>query len=92
MSQPISEAELIEIERDLDKLDRFATIAQELARIEDDADDLRDKAQRLRVKLNHLEDTRFLPNVRRLIDQARATNAKGIAESVNPQRQGIANP
>lgn len=92
MSQPISEAELIEIERDLDKLDRFATIAQELARIEDDADNLRDKAQRLRVKLNHLEDTRFLPNVRRLIDQARVTNAKGIMESVNPQRQGIANP
>lgn len=85
MNQPISEAELIEIEHGL-------------VGIEELCEDQRRKQRRALGRHAEFDVPLWVarfeslePNVRRLIEQARAANAAGITESVESQGQGIAN-
>lgn len=78
MSQPISEAELIEADFVVDCLE---------AGMVDILGSWRDP----KVTRWHNSGKVGRQVLRRLIDQARAANSKGITESVNHQGQGIAN-
>ena len=84
MSQPISEGELIEIERRMRKIEAY---------LADNLHSRNGREPRL-IEVCKYGEAQFddvMADLRRLIAQARESNFTGITESSSVQRQGIAN-